>query len=116
MDVEEMDRDQHFEALIEEAKGALEVVKGEMGVGMGGCGEKERGEGDVVMEQVVEDKRRRFGRFMGMRECESPGAEDEGVMRVAMEAWVGGEIARREWVEREREALRAKGAWEERDG
>ena len=64
-------------------------------------------------EKQTEAKRRRFGRFCGLRGCESPGMEegDEDVMRVAMEEWVkagwrrGEERAMRECVGR------GKGCW-----
>ncbi|KAL8823484.1 MAG: hypothetical protein Q9191_005808, partial [Dirinaria sp. TL-2023a] len=44
----------------------------------------------------VEAKRRRFGRFCGLRGCESPEMEeeDEGSMSVAMEKWVRAQIER----------------------
>jgi len=64
-------------------------------------------------EKQTEAKRRRFGRFCGLRGCESPGMGegDEDVMRVAMEEWVqagwrrGEERAMRECVGR------GKGCW-----
>lgn len=66
-------------------------------------------------EANLEDKRRRFGRFMGLRGCESPvdGDGEEGREREqrAMELWVAGEMRRREeraWAEM---TGRGKGFW-----
>ncbi|KAL8940770.1 MAG: hypothetical protein Q9211_002113 [Gyalolechia sp. 1 TL-2023] len=71
--------------------------------------------GPVRGEAHVEAKRRRFGRFMGLRGCESPvdGEGDEGREREqrAMELWVAGEMRRREakaWAEM---TGRGKGFW-----
>ena len=55
----------------------------------------------------IEDKRRRFGRFLGLRNCES--SVGEGDMRSQMEEWVAGEMARREHRDREMESWRSKG-------
>ena len=55
----------------------------------------------------IEDKRRRFGRFLGLRNCES--SVGEGDMRRQMEEWVAGEMARREHRDREMESWRSKG-------
>lgn len=46
----------------------------------------------------VSDRRRRFGRFVGLRGCESPGMSGEEARegdRRAIEAWVEGEVWRR---------------------
>ncbi|KAL9020972.1 MAG: hypothetical protein Q9185_001799 [Variospora sp. 1 TL-2023] len=63
----------------------------------------------------LEDKRRRFGRFVGLRGCESPvdGGDDAGREREqrAMELWVEGEMRKREeraWAEM---TGRGKGCW-----
>ncbi|KAL2048440.1 hypothetical protein N7G274_000352 [Stereocaulon virgatum] len=55
----------------------------------------------------IEDKRRRFGRFLGLRNCES--SVGEGDMRSQMEEWVAVEMARREHRDREMESWRSKG-------
>lgn len=55
----------------------------------------------------IEDKRRRFGRFLGLRNCES--SVGEGNMRSQMEEWVAGRLARREHRDREMESWRSKG-------
>ncbi|KAI4136193.1 MAG: hypothetical protein LQ341_005795 [Variospora aurantia] len=66
-----------------------------------------RGQGQGVAR--LEDKRRRFGRFVGLRGCESPVVDDgddddagrEREQR-AMELWVQGEMRKREeraWAE-----------------
>ncbi|KAI4173096.1 MAG: hypothetical protein LQ343_003206 [Gyalolechia ehrenbergii] len=72
-------------------------------------------QGQVHGEANLEDKRRRFGRFMGLRGCESPvdGDGEEGREREqrAMELWVAGEMRRREeraWAEM---TGRGKGFW-----
>ncbi len=57
----------------------------------------------------IEEKRRRFGRFLGLRNCES--SVGEGDMRREMEEWVAGELARREHRDREMESWRSKGHW-----
>lgn len=63
------------------------------------------------------EKRRRFGRFVGLRGCESPTAAAmavamrEGEARREMERWVEKEIRRREERERERAGWRGKGCW-----
>ena len=55
----------------------------------------------------IEDQRKRFGRFLGLRNCES--SVGEGDMRSQMEEWVAGEMARREHRDRETESWRSKG-------
>ncbi|MCJ1451851.1 hypothetical protein MMC28_002191 [Mycoblastus sanguinarius] len=60
-------------------------------------------------EPGIEEKRRRFGRFLGLRHCES--SVGEGDMRREMEEWVAGEMARREHRDREMESWRRKGHW-----
>lgn len=57
----------------------------------------------------VEEKRRRFGRFLGLRNCES--AVGEGDMRREMEEWIASEMSRREHRDRELESWRSKGYW-----
>ena len=57
----------------------------------------------------TEEKRRRFGRFLGLRNCES--SVGEGDMRKEMEEWLAGELARREHRDREMESWRSKGHW-----
>lgn len=65
----------------------------------------------------LEDKRRRFGRFVGLRGCESPVDDGDGDEadrereQRAMELYVEGEIKRREeraWAEM---TGRGKGCW-----
>lgn len=69
----------------------------------------------------LEERRRRFGRFMGLRGCESPngdgcdgdGGREGGAEREqrAMEMWVAEEMKRRRDKE-ERELMgRGKGCW-----
>lgn len=58
---------------------------------------------------TVEDKRRRFGRFLGLRNCES--SQGEGQMRREMEEYIARELARREHRDRELESWRSKGYW-----
>lgn len=63
---------------------------------------------------VTEDKRRRFGRFVGLQGCESPGMTTEEMERETGEAlvvWVEQEIERRIMKEREEDKARRKGAW-----
>lgn len=55
----------------------------------------------------VEEKRRRFGRFVGLRNCES--SVGDGDMRREMDEWLAGEMARREHRDREMESWRSKG-------
>jgi len=64
-------------------------------------------------EKTTEAKRRRFGRFCGLRGCESPGMEegDEDVMRVAMEEWVRAGWRRGEEREMRGVVGRGKGCW-----
>ncbi len=57
----------------------------------------------------TEEKRRRFGRFLGLRNCES--GAGEGDMRREMEEWIAGEMTRREHRDRELESWRSKGYW-----
>lgn len=57
----------------------------------------------------IEEKRRRFGRFLGLRNCES--SVGEGDMRKEMEEWIAGEMARREQRDRTMESWRSKGPW-----
>ncbi|CAF9939819.1 MAG: hypothetical protein HETSPECPRED_001904 [Heterodermia speciosa] len=60
----------------------------------------------------LEAKRRRFGRFVGLRGCESPSAAvDEGEMRREMERWVANEMRKREEREAEKRFWREKGCW-----
>ena len=105
-----MARDQHYEALMMEAREVLKVVGRETRAVKAGVGEREQ-EVEEEEECLRESKRRRFGRFIGMTECESPGEEDEGLMRAAMEAWVEREMGRRISEQSEREVRRGKGAW-----
>lgn len=73
--------------------------------------------GEVGGEEVaeVEAKRRRFGRFVGLRGCESPcvsgSAVGEGEMRREMEEWMANEMRRREERDAERRLWREKGCW-----
>ncbi|KAL6715875.1 hypothetical protein ACLMJK_006836 [Lecanora helva] len=55
----------------------------------------------------TEEKRRRFGRFLGLRHCES--AVGEGNMRRQMEEWLADELAKRQHRDRELESWRSKG-------
>lgn len=57
----------------------------------------------------VADKRRRFGRFLGLRHCES--SQGEGEMRREMEEYIAREMARKEHRDREMESWRSKGYW-----
>ena len=57
----------------------------------------------------IEEKRRRFGRFLGLRNCES--AVNEVDMRREMEEWIASEMTRREHRDRELESWRSKGYW-----
>lgn len=105
-----MQRDQHFEALMMEAKGALRAVEGGAR-----AGEEVVAMEDVEMEEeeeyVREGKRRKFGRFIGMKGCDSPGMDDEGVMSEAIEVWVEGRMAEKLAKAKQSEELRAKGIW-----
>ena len=73
--------------------------------------------GEVAGEKVaeVEAKRRRFGRFVGLRGCESPcvvgSAVGEGEMRREMEEWIASEMRRREERDAEKRVWREKGCW-----
>lgn len=73
--------------------------------------------GEVDGEKVaeVEAKRRRFGRFVGLRGCESPSvvgsAVSEGEMRREMESWMENEMRRREARDAEERNWREKGCW-----
>ncbi|KAL8707404.1 MAG: hypothetical protein Q9225_007761 [Loekoesia sp. 1 TL-2023] len=82
-----------------------------------GTAHTQQGGGMGQGEARLEDKRRRFGRFMGLRGCESPvdGDEESEVGREreqrAMELWVESEMRRREeraWAEM---TGRGKGCW-----
>ena len=70
-----------------------------------------KGSADVVAQ--VQAKRRRFGRFMGLRGCESPrsAALDEEKMRREMEAWMTKEMRKREERDAARRMWREKGFW-----
>lgn len=57
----------------------------------------------------IEEKRRRFGRFLGLRNCES--SVGEGNMRREMEEWLANELARRQHRDKEMESWRSKGHW-----
>ena len=63
----------------------------------------------------LEAKRRRFGRFVGLRGCESPCATsatfDEAEMRREMELWVANEMRKREERDAEKRFWREKGCW-----
>ena len=73
--------------------------------------------GEVAGEEAaeVEAKRRRFGRFVGLRGCESPcatgSAAGEGEMRREMEEWIANEMRRREERDAEKRVWREKGCW-----
>ena len=56
----------------------------------------------------LNNKRRRFGRFIGLQEMESAGLDMEGSMREEMERWVEREMRARENRDRELEAWRSK--------
>ena len=58
---------------------------------------------------TIEDKRRRFGRFLGLRNCES--SQGEGEMRREMEEYIARELARKQHRDREMESWRSKGYW-----
>ena len=60
-------------------------------------------------EAGIEEKRRRFGRFLGLRNCES--SVGAGNMRREMEEWLVGELARRMHRDREMQSWRSKGHW-----
>ncbi|KAL8794272.1 MAG: hypothetical protein Q9195_003098, partial [Heterodermia aff. obscurata] len=62
---------------------------------------------DVNGTAELEAKRRRFGRFVGLRGCESP--SDEGEMRREMELWVANEMRKREERDAEKRFWREKG-------
>ena len=70
-------------------------------------------EGKASAEDVaqVQAKRRRFGRFMGLRGCESPrtAALDEEKMRREMESWMTNEMRKREERDAARRMWREKG-------
>ena len=66
-------------------------------------------EGKGLRVAGIEEKRRRFGRFLGLRDCES--SVGEGDMRREMEEWIAGEMARREHRDRAMESWRSKGHW-----
>lgn len=63
---------------------------------------------------ITEDKRRRFGRFIGLQGCESPGMTPEQMEQDTREAvylWFEEEIERRMARDRMAEEARRKGAW-----
>ena len=64
-------------------------------------------------ERDVEAKRRRFGRFCGLRGCESPEMEeeDEGRMQVAMEKWVQAQMTKGMERDAEESLRKGKGCW-----
>ena len=69
-------------------------------------------EGDLESYRRLQDKRRRFGRFMGLQGMESATEQEGDVsMREEMERWVNNEIARKEAREAELDAWRSKGYW-----
>ena len=69
-------------------------------------------EGDLESQRRLQDKRRRFGRFMGLQGMESATEQEGDVsMREEMERWVNNEIARKEAREAELDAWRSKGYW-----
>lgn len=71
------------------------------------------GDGIARDENRTEAKRRRFGRFCGLRGCESPGMGegDEELMGRAMEAWVRGAWRRGEERDVKAGVGRGKGCW-----
>ncbi|MCJ1272523.1 hypothetical protein MMC21_000309 [Puttea exsequens] len=64
---------------------------------------------EITRTASLEEKRRRFGRFLGLRNCES--GVGEGDMRREMEEWMAGEMVRREHRDRDLESWRSKGYW-----
>lgn len=71
--------------------------------GAGGC------EGETA---GIEEKRRRFGRFVGLRGCESPTGEGVALWgEVEMERWVRARVEAGMAREREREEGRRKGVF-----
>ena len=69
-------------------------------------------EGDLESQRRLQDKRRRFGRFMGLQGMESATEQDGDVlMREEMERWVNNEVARKEARDAELDAWRSKGYW-----
>ncbi|KAG8526950.1 uncharacterized protein KY384_008379 [Bacidia gigantensis] len=64
---------------------------------------------DLLSLCRVNNKRRRFGRFIGLKGMESAGLDMEGTMREEMERWVERELRRREARDSELEAWRSKG-------
>ena len=68
---------------------------------------------------VTEYRRRRFGRFIGLRGCESPSTleeeEGQGMMQEQMEAWIKEELARKRGREEDAERVREKN-WGRRGG
>ena len=71
--------------------------------------------GGISEEQMadVEAKRRRFGRFVGLRGCDTPatGGLEEEKMGRDMETWLAGEIRKREERDAERGMWKQKGLW-----
>ena len=59
----------------------------------------------------IEEKRRWFGRFVGLGGCESPKPKGEGDGEREMERWFEGRMRRMGWEEEEREIWRRKGMW-----
>lgn len=60
----------------------------------------------------IEEKRRRFGRFVGLRGCESPTGEGVALWgEVEMERWVRARVEAGMAREREREEGRRKGVF-----
>ena len=71
------------------------------------------GDAHADIARKVEAKRKRFGRFVGLRGCESPSARstafDEEKARKEMEQWMTNEIRRREERDAEKRGWREKG-------
>lgn len=58
----------------------------------------------------LEEKRRRIGRFIGLRGCESPVGEGE-VVKVQSEEEIDREVRERRWKDEEDEMFRRKTRW-----
>lgn len=71
------------------------------------------GKADAEDVAQVQAKRRRFGRFMGLRGCDSPrsAALDEEKMRREMESWMTNEMRKREERDEARRMWSEKGFW-----
>ncbi|MCJ1243085.1 hypothetical protein MMC30_000282 [Trapelia coarctata] len=69
--------------------------------------------GEEEARAGIEEKRRRFGRFVGLRGCESPTAEGEIAQwgEAEMERWVRARVEAGMEREREREEVRRKGVF-----